>query len=240
MGGTCSVPEGIVRDVSSVCNAQRQCGASHTSVGYACERAAGPAPQRSCLVGSRQRERETWAQHQDRPSVQAVQRGSTACESPDEIEKRQSCESVNEEVNRKLGQCENSPNYKSFPRGTCVWEDDVRVRSSKLERANCESQREREQRGKSESSQTAPMCSAATFSERVVGERESESKQDQGKHTGVRFGKISVPSNLKEAQQSPQWEYWKAAMQKEQNSLDAHEVMEYVPRPRGHKVIPVH
>ena len=84
------------------------------------------------------------------------------------------------------------------------------------------------------------MCSAATFSERVVGERESESKQDQGKHTGVRFGKISVPSNLKEAQQSPQWEYWKAAMQKEQNSLDAHEVMEYVPRPRGHKVIPVH
>eukprot|EP00884_Botryococcus_braunii_P002207 jgi/Botrbrau1/11988/Bobra.0115s0024.1 len=74
MGGTCPVPEGIVRDVSSVCYAQRQCGASHTSVGLACEGAAGPAPQRSCLVGSRQRERETWAQHQDRPSVRAVQR----------------------------------------------------------------------------------------------------------------------------------------------------------------------
>jgi hypothetical protein len=147
---------------------------------------------------------------------------------------------VDEEVNRKLGQCENLPNYKSFPRDTCVWEDDVRVRSSTLEMANCESQREREQRGKSESSQTAPMCSAATFSERVVGERECESKPDQGKHTGVRFGKISVLSSLKEAQKSPQWEYWKAAMQEEQNSLDAHEVMEYVPRPRGHKVIPVH
>jgi hypothetical protein len=39
---------------------------------------------------------------------------------------------------------------------------------------------------------------------------------------------------------SPQWEYWKAAMQEEQNSLDTHEVMEYVPRPHGHKVIPVH
>jgi hypothetical protein len=60
------------------------------------------------------------------------------------------------------------------------------------------------------------------------------------KHTGVRFGKISVPSSLREAQNSPHWEYWKAAMQEEQNSLDAHEVMEYVPRPHGHKVIPVH
>jgi hypothetical protein len=29
-------------------------------------------------------------------------------------------------------------------------------------------------------------------------------------------------------------------MQEEQDSLDAHEVMEYVERPRGHKVIPVH
>jgi hypothetical protein len=59
MGGTCSVPEGTVRDVSSICNAQRQCGASHTNEGNACERAAGPASQRTCVVGGRQRERGT-------------------------------------------------------------------------------------------------------------------------------------------------------------------------------------
>jgi hypothetical protein len=57
---------------------------------------------------------------------------------------------------------------------------------------------------------------------------------------GVKFSKVHIPSNLKEAQKSPQWEYWEAAMQEEQNSLDAHEVMEYVPRQRGQKVIPVH
>jgi hypothetical protein len=39
---------------------------------------------------------------------------------------------------------------------------------------------------------------------------------------------------------SPQWEYWKAAMQEEQNSLDPHKVMEIVPRPHRHKVIRVH
>jgi hypothetical protein len=57
---------------------------------------------------------------------------------------------------------------------------------------------------------------------------------------GVKFSKVHIPGNLREAQRSPQWEYWEAAMQEEQNSLDAHEVMEYVPRPRGQKVIPVH
>ena len=35
-------------------------------------------------------------------------------------------------------------------------------------------------------------------------------------------------------------EFWLQAMQEEHDSLDAHEVMEYVERPRGHKVIPVH
>jgi hypothetical protein len=48
--------------------------------------------------------------------------------------------------------------------------------------------------------------------------------EESGKHTGVKLSKIHVPSNLREAQRSPQWEYWKAAMQEEQNSLDAHDV----------------
>jgi hypothetical protein len=88
-------------------------------------------------------------------------------------------------------------------------------------------------------------CSAASFSGRVVGSGSTEAghkvqQEESSKHIGVRLSKIHVPSNLREAQRSPQWEYWKAAMQKEQNSLDAHDVMEYVPRPHGHKVIPVH
>ncbi len=57
---------------------------------------------------------------------------------------------------------------------------------------------------------------------------------------GVKFSKVHIPANLQEARSSPQWEYWETAMQEEQNSLDAHEVMEYVTRPRGHKVLPVH
>jgi hypothetical protein len=57
---------------------------------------------------------------------------------------------------------------------------------------------------------------------------------------GVKLSKVHIPANLREAQRSPQWEYWEAAMQEEQDSLDAHEVMEYVPRQRGQKVIPVH
>jgi hypothetical protein len=88
-------------------------------------------------------------------------------------------------------------------------------------------------------------CSAAGFSGRVVGSEGTEAghkvqKEESSNHTGVRLSKIHVPSNLREAQRSPQWEYWKAAMQEDQNSLDAHDVMEYVPRPHGHKVIPVH
>jgi hypothetical protein len=50
-------------------------------------------------------------------------------------------------------------------------------------------------------------------------------QEESSNHTAVRLSKIHVPSNLREAQRSPQWEYWKAAMQEEQNSLDAHDVM---------------
>jgi hypothetical protein len=57
---------------------------------------------------------------------------------------------------------------------------------------------------------------------------------------GVKFSKIHVPSNLREARLSPQWDQWSQAMQEEQDSLDVHDVMEYVSRPFGQKVIPVH
>ena len=58
--------------------------------------------------------------------------------------------------------------------------------------------------------------------------------------SGVKFCKIQVPSNYREARQSEQWEFWEAAMNEEKNSLDAHECFEYVERERGKKVIPVH
>jgi hypothetical protein len=57
---------------------------------------------------------------------------------------------------------------------------------------------------------------------------------------GVKFSKISVPKNYREARQSDQWSYWEQAMNEEKNSLDAHETMDYVERPWGKKVIPVH
>lgn len=55
---------------------------------------------------------------------------------------------------------------------------------------------------------------------------------------GVKFNKVHISANIGEARTSPQWEYWEAAMQEEQDSLYEHEVMGYVGRPRGHKVIP--
>ncbi len=90
------------------------------------------------------------------------------------------------------------------------------------------------------------VCCATDISERVVDTCESAERVSATlgptKHQvpGVRFSKIHVPGNLREAQASPQWELWHQAMREEQDSLDAHEVMEYTPRPRGHKVIPVH
>lgn len=57
---------------------------------------------------------------------------------------------------------------------------------------------------------------------------------------GVRFSKIPVPSNYREARMSDQWVFWEQAMIEEKNSLDAHECFEYTERPRGKKVIPVH
>lgn len=58
--------------------------------------------------------------------------------------------------------------------------------------------------------------------------------------TGVKFCKIHVPNNFREARQSEQWEFWEGAMNEEMNSLNSHECFEYVERQRGKKVIPVH
>jgi hypothetical protein len=57
---------------------------------------------------------------------------------------------------------------------------------------------------------------------------------------GVKFSKISVHRNCQEARHSDQWSHWEQAMNEEKNSLDTHETMEYVERPWGKKVIPVH
>ncbi len=56
----------------------------------------------------------------------------------------------------------------------------------------------------------------------------------------VKFCKIHVPNNYREARQSEQWELWEGAMNEEMNSLNSHECFEYVERQRGKKVIPVH
>jgi hypothetical protein len=106
-------------------------------------------------------------------------------------------------------------------------------------------EREREMKTSHKFTERIDSCSAAGFSGRVVGSDGTEAgykvqKEESSNHTSVRLSKIHVPSNLREAQRSPQWEYWKVAMQEVQNSSDTHDVMEYVPRPHGHKVIPMH
>jgi transposase InsO family protein len=56
----------------------------------------------------------------------------------------------------------------------------------------------------------------------------------------VKFCKVHVPNNYREARRSEQWELWEAAMNEEMDSLNAHECFEYVERQRGKKIIPVH
>lgn len=58
--------------------------------------------------------------------------------------------------------------------------------------------------------------------------------------TSVKFCKVPIPANYREARRSDQWEYWETAMNEEKDSLDAHDCFEYVDRERGKKVIPVH
>jgi transposase InsO family protein len=169
----------------------------------------------------------------------------SACEGHAGTASQHACQGREEEVNQSAKCCRAVPDYKCTLRGTCAWEEDVSVGSSKFTSAECESKRERELKTSHKPTERIASCSAANFSGRVVGSGSTEAghkvqQEGSSKHTGVRLSKIHVPSNLREAQRSPQWEYWKAAMQEEQNSLDAHDVMEYVPRPHGHKVIHVH
>jgi hypothetical protein len=220
MGGTCSVPVGHVSAVRcgndpgspSVMLKQRTPGASHRLEGK-------PMPS----------------------SMSA----SSACEGSQGSGTWLVCQRREEEVNQSATCCRAVPDYKCTLRGTCAWEEDVSLGSSKFTSAECESKRERELKTSHKPTERIASCSAASFSGRVVGLGSTEAghkvqQEESSKHTWVRLSKIHVPSNLREAQRSPQWEYWKAAMQEEQNSLDAHDVMEYVPRPHGHKVIPVH
>jgi hypothetical protein len=168
-----------------------------------------------------------------------------ACDGHAGTASQHACQRREEEVNQSATCCRAVPDYKCTLRGTCAWEEDVSVESSKFTSAECESKRERELKTSHKPTERIASYSAASFSGRVVGSGSTEAghkvqQEESSKHTGVRLSKIHVPSSLREAHRSPQWEYWKAAMQEEQNSLDAHDVMEYVPRPHGHKVIPVH
>jgi hypothetical protein len=67
-----------------------------------------------------------------------------------------------------------------------------------------------------------------------------DQRDPEGNEPRVKFCKITVPRNYREARRSDQWSYWEQAMNEEKNSLDAHDTMEYVERPWGKKVIPVH
>jgi hypothetical protein len=270
MGGTCSVTERLVSDVrcvnstgsSSNLHAQRvQSGASHRLEGKfttssmpassACERSQGSAillecernkvevkrmhghgvlfpdckcsPRGTCVwendvraercsaVTSKSMQSDSekhWQQgKQFTPSVPV----RPACEGHDATVSQHVCHRREEEVNQSAPCCEGVPDYKSTLRGTCAWEEDVNAESSKLAYAGCESKRERELKTTRQNTERIDSCSAASFSGRVVGSESPEvgsnvQKGESGKHTGVRLSKIHVPSNLREAQRSLQWE----------------------------------
>ena len=161
------------------------------------------------------------------------------------------CESTSVDERDTTAGCRTVPDYAAPLSDECVWDmmSDVRPR---LSGAACESSKERKLQTPAEWERVREVCNAVTSSERVVEARACEPREDshvvhdhnlnpvKGQIPGVRWSKVPVPGNLREAQRSPQWEFWRQAMQEEQDSLDAHEVMEYVERPRGHKVIPVH
>jgi Reverse transcriptase (RNA-dependent DNA polymerase) len=57
---------------------------------------------------------------------------------------------------------------------------------------------------------------------------------------GLKESSVTVPKSYYEAKRSLQWPFWEHAMCEEKDSLDANNTMEYVTRPMGKKVIPVH
>jgi hypothetical protein len=136
-----------------------------------------------------------------------------------------------------------SPNYHENEWEHCVWNDECCLLSEKCH-VRSESRKENQLRFNDDLKLVREVSCAVDVSERVVDSGVSKEHGNLGptKHQipGVKFSKIHVPANLREAQASPQWEQWHQAMREEQDSLDAHEVMEFTQRPRGHKVIPVH
>jgi hypothetical protein len=54
------------------------------------------------------------------------------------------CQRSEEEANQSATCCSTRPDYKCTLSGTCAWEEDVSVESSKIASAGCESKRERE------------------------------------------------------------------------------------------------
>jgi hypothetical protein len=136
------------------------------------------------------------------------------------------------------------PNYAAPMSTECVW-DETSSMGNKLSNATCESSKERKLQAPAELERVREVCNAVASSERVVESSACEPREDshivhdfnlnpaKGQIPGVRWSKVPVLENLREAQRSPQWEFWRQAMQEEQDSLEAHEVMEYVERPRG-------
>jgi hypothetical protein len=68
----------------------------------------------------------------------------SACEGHAGTASQHACQGREEEVNQSAKCCRAVPDYKCTLRGTCAWEEDVSVGSSKFTSAECESKRERE------------------------------------------------------------------------------------------------
>lgn len=45
---------------------------------------------------------------------------------------------------------------------------------------------------------------------------------------GVKFSEVHIPADSGDPGRFSHWEYWEAAMQEKQDSLDAHVVMDYL------------
>jgi transposase InsO family protein len=115
--------------------------------------------------------------------------------------------------------------------------------SARLSAARCESSKECKCHMPT-TEHSVRMCKEGAERDGFIEERfyvfRCEERPPNEGEPGVKFSKISVPKNYREARQSDQWSYWEQAMNEEKNSLDAHETMDYVERPWGKKVIPVH
>eukprot|EP00884_Botryococcus_braunii_P022989 jgi/Botrbrau1/9374/Bobra.0252s0003.1 len=115
--------------------------------------------------------------------------------------------------------------------------------SARLSAARCESSKDCK-RDVPTTEHSVRMCGEGPERDEFTEERfyvfQCKDRPPNEGEPGVKFVKISVPKNYREARQSDQWSYWEQAMNEEKNSLDAHETIKYVERPWGKEVIPVH